>query len=127
MCLSFYYCHGRLSADVPSVLHVISRILGTRGPGTGKDRGRTGEGEGGLTSSSFCLSSATIVSLTTHRCSSRSSIMYSWFSRSIATMMDLTAGSASIRTPAWGVAAPGVSGDGLRRKKLGMRVSADLG
>ena len=50
-----------------------------------------------------------MVSLTTHRCSSKSSIMYSWFALSMLTMIDFTAGSHSIRTPA-GVQNPGVSG-----------------
>lgn len=110
------YCHGQWSADVPVALHAVvfhgSGIMDREGSGGRweEERGR----RAGLTSSSFCLSSATMVSLTTHRCSSRSSIMYSWFSRSMATMMDLTAGSASIRTPAWGAWRPsGVSGERL--------------
>lgn len=52
------------------------------------------------TSSSFCLSKGTIFSLTTTLSSSKSSMMKSWLSLSMFTMMDLMEGSHSIRTPA---------------------------
>lgn len=51
------------------------------------------------TSSSFCLSKGTIFSLTTTLSSSKSSMMKSWLSLSMFTMMDLMEGSHSIRTP----------------------------
>ena len=67
-------------------------------------RRRQRAGLGKLTSSSFCFSRCSIVSLTKRCVSSRSSMMNSlWWVLSMCTRMDLMAGSHSTSTPVfWG-------------------------
>lgn len=64
------------------------------------DRRRQRAGLGKLTSSSFCFSRCSIVSLTKRCVSSRSSMMNSlWWVLSMCTRIDLMAGSHSTSTP----------------------------
>lgn len=64
-------CRGLLGARLVDGRQVFLEALGRISAGAGWRRG----GRGGDTSSSFCLSSATMFSLTTTRSSSRSSMM----------------------------------------------------